>query len=129
MRDQLDQVLASYEAAWNEPALSRRVELLNESVTDDVVLYLGYKPPSPPCTGIDAVSHEMGEMISSRPSTEVRLSLRGGFDAHHGWVRFAWSVGGPDGEPLEVNGMRIEGIDIAHIAEDGRLDTIIVFIG
>jgi hypothetical protein len=126
----LSRVLEAYEAAWNESRADARQSQLSTCVTDDVVLSPGYKPGTPDLLGVAAVSHEMSEMIASRPPERgLALRLDKGLDHHHDWIRFNWRVADRDGRVFEVGGMRIEGTDIAHVADDGRLDTVIVFVG
>jgi len=121
--------LRAYEAAFNEPDDDARAELLDQAVTPDVIVSPGYKPDAPACIGRDAFAAEVADVIASRPPGGVRLTLYGGVDAHHGWIRFRWRVLSPDGTVFAPAGFPIEGVDIAHMAPDGRLDQVIIFLG
>ena len=52
----------------------------------------------------------------------ARTELRGNVDEHHGLLRFAWSIAGPDGPVME-------GMEFGELAEDGRLRRIVGFFG
>lgn len=124
---ELKAVLSAYEAALNEPDHGRRVALAESALSEDARLFSAHLPPGPPLDRAGFVA-DCGRVIGWRPAG-ARLRLRGGTDAHHGWVRFAWEVSGPDGEPIEVKGIRIEGIDVAELAPDGRFRTVVMFHG
>jgi hypothetical protein len=121
--------LRAYEAAFNEPGDDARAELLARAVTEDVVVSPGYKPDAPVCIGREAFGAEVADVIASRPPGGVRLTLYGGVDSHHGWIRFRWRVLSPDGTVFAPAGFPIEGVDVAHVATDGRLDQVIIFLG
>jgi hypothetical protein len=126
----LQRVLEAYEAAWNEPDPVARVRFLEVALDDAVVLEPGYKPGAATINGVKAVSAEMAAMIGSRPGDgDLRLALTGAVDHHHGWVRFHWRVADPGGDVLSLGGVRIEGVDVARLGPDGRLDLILVFVG
>lgn len=48
---------------------------------------------------------------------------RRGVDTHHGHLRFAWELVGPDGQ------VAVAGVDVGELAEDGRLRRIVGFFG
>lgn len=126
----LDEVLRDYVAAWNEPDDAERARLLRGCVADDVTMAPGYKPDAPPIRGRDALSAEIGGMIAGRPSRgDYRLTLIGDADRHHGWARFRWHVADPAGSTLRLGDTEVAGLDVVHVSEDGRLDTIVVFLG
>jgi len=127
---QLDAILRDYVAAWNEPDDVARVRRLEACVVDDVRMVPGYKPDAPPVRGRDELSAEIGVMVASRPAGgKYRLALVGEPDAHHGWARFRWRVADPAGAPLTIGGMAVTGLDVVQVADDGRLETIVVFLG
>jgi SnoaL-like domain len=128
-RDLAD-VVRDYVAAWNEPEDAARERLLRQSVADDVVMAPGYKPDAAALRGRDELSAEIGAMIAGRPAGgEYRLTPDDAPHAHHGWARFRWRVADPSGAVLTVDGMAVAGLDVVHAGEDGRLDTILVFLG
>lgn len=130
MTIRLPELLREYVAAWNEPDERERDRLLGGCVSDGVAMAPGYKPDAPAVRGRAALSAEIGEMIRGRPpGRDFRLELSGEPDAHHDWVRFAWRVVDPTGEALVLGELEVAGIDVVHVGADGRLDTIIVFLG
>jgi hypothetical protein len=125
----LDDVLRDYVRAWNEPDDAERARLLRGCVTDDVKMAPGYKPEAAPIRGRDSLSAEIGAMIVGRPSEgDYRLTLIGGADRHHGWARFRWHVADRAGTTLRLGDFEVAGLDIVHVGDDGRLDTIVVFL-
>ena len=130
MIDELGSVLRDYEAAWNEPDPAGRAALLSACVTDDVVMAPGYKADAPLLRGRGALSSEIGTMIAGRPAGgDFRLTIDDRVESHHGWARFAWRVVDPAGIVLRIGEMEITGLDVVQFATDGRLATIIVFVG
>lgn len=127
MEADLDSVLRAYEAALNEPDPARRAELAADALAEDVRFFAAHHPPGAPLVGRDAFVEDCGVVQGWRP-VGSRLRIRG-VDGHHGWIRFAWEVAGPDGEPIEVKGIRVEGIDVVELAEDGRFRTVLMFHG
>jgi hypothetical protein len=123
----LEKVLDAYEAALNEPRPELRAGLAAQALSDDVRFIAAHVPDGPPLDRQGFVD-DCGVVQGWRPPG-ARLRRHGGVDAHHGWIRFAWEVSGPDGEPIEVNGVRVEGIDVAELAPDGRLATVVMFHG
>jgi hypothetical protein len=52
-----------------------------------------------------------------------RFTRTSGIDTHHGQVRFAWEMRGPDGS------LTVSGVDFGELAEDGRFRSIVGFFG
>ena len=130
MTRDLAQVLGEYVAAWNEPDADARERLLAVCVADGVVMAPGYAPEAPLIRGREALSDEIGTMIARRPvGRGFHLTRTGEVDAHHGWARFAWRVVDRNGGVLKIGGMEISGVDVVHLADDGRLEQIVVFAG
>jgi len=46
-----------------------------------------------------------------------------------GYYASPWRVADAAGTVLTVNGMAVAGVDFVHAGDDGRLDTIVVFLG
>lgn len=113
----MDDVIDRYFEAWNEADSERRRALLERSITPDAELV----DPTGRWRGIEGLSERIGNYLSSAPGTRVVPSS--GVDAHHGVVRYSWSVVDGDGREL------IEGIDVAERADDGRLIRISMFHG
>jgi len=128
MIDPAARTIAAYEAAWNEPKRGQRDRLLAECVSTGVLLSPGYRPDAPELRGRDALSAEIGSMISSRPPG-FQLHFDPRVDAHHAWARFGWRVADASGTLLEVNNVKIIGMDLVHYSDERTIDTIVVFIG
>jgi hypothetical protein len=130
MTPDLARALHDYVEAWNEPDAGARDRLLSVCVTDGVVMVPGYAAQAPPIRGREALAAEIGAMIARRPvGRGFRLTRTGEVGAHHGWARFGWRVVDADGVALIVGGTEIAGLDVVRVADDGRLDEIIVFVG
>ncbi len=130
MSDVLTQVLDDYEAAWNEPDAAARARLLAACAIQEIVMAPGYKPDTPLIRGREALSGEIGAMIAGRPADRgFRLTLADRIESHHGWARFAWRVVDPGGTVLRIGDTEIAGLDVVQFAQDGRLATILVFVG
>jgi hypothetical protein len=113
----VNEVVASYGAAWNERDESARRKLLEEAWADDAV----YCDPTATVTGRDAlVEHIAGfhQMFSG-----ARVDQASGVDEHDGWLRFAWTMVGADGATI------MDGFDCGEFASDGRLHRIVGFFG
>ena len=130
MTRDLAQVLGEYVAAWNEPDADTRERLLAVCVTDAVVMAPGYAPEAPLIRGREALSDEIGTTIARRPvGRGFHLTRTGEVEAHHSWARFAWRVVDRNGDALTIGGMEVCGVDVVHVADDGRLEQIVVFVG
>ena len=113
----VNEVVASYGAAWNEADSAARHKLLEEAWADDAV----YCDPTATVTGRDAlVEHIAGfhQMFAG-----ARIDQASGVDEHDGWLRFAWTMVGADGATI------MDGFDVGELASDGRLRRIIGFFG
>jgi hypothetical protein len=110
-------VVDGYLAAWNERDEQRRADLIERAWAPDGRLI------DPPFDGeghdgisqMAAVMHEHYE--------GHRFERTSGVDMHHKHLRFAWRLVGPDGS------VAVEGIDVADLAEDGRLARVVGFFG
>ncbi len=111
------EVVAAYDAAWNEPNATERRRLLERSFTEDGVLI----EPRGRFEGRDAILERIASFSERFPG--ARVLLTSGVDEHHGFVRYAWTIVGADGSVL------LEGIDFAELGSDGRLRRVIMFFG
>jgi hypothetical protein len=113
----VDDVLATYFAAWNEPNPERRRQALERAVMPDVELV----DPTGRWEGVAGMVDRIGNHQTSAPGTEVIPGS--GVDAHNDVVRYSWRI--VDGEGREL----MEGIDVAERAGGGRLKRILMFHG
>lgn len=113
----LEETVATYAAAWDEPDHERRRALLEASISADAA----YVDPTVALRGIAALIEHIDVVQRRFPGTH--LELTSAVDAHHGLARFGWRRVMADGTA------RPDSIDIVEVAEDGRLMRIIGFFG
>ncbi|HET6583513.1 MAG TPA: nuclear transport factor 2 family protein [Nannocystaceae bacterium] len=107
--------LQAYLDAWNEPDAAMRQALLAEAVTEDV----HYTDPTVDAEGLDALDSAIaGFQESFAGSTLVAAS---GLDAYGAERRYAWAIEDADGN------VTFSGIDVARVADDGRLVRVVGF--
>jgi hypothetical protein len=110
------EIAAQYISIWNEndPALRRtlieRTFTLQASYIDPLMQSAGHD-------GLDAMIAAAQAQFAG-----LRFSVSGKPDAHHDVVRFSWSLGAGDAEPL------VCGTDIAVVAPDRRIERITGFL-
>jgi hypothetical protein len=90
---------------------------LEEAWSDDGV----YCDPTARVEGRDSLVSHIGGFHEQIPG--ARIDVASGVEEHHGWLRFAWTMVGPDGTTMT------EGFDVGEVAEDGRLRRIVGFFG
>ena len=113
----VEQVVDTYLAMWNETDGARRAELIAAAWVETG----HYSDPLLEAKGRAELSTMVDGLQAQFPNhTFTRTS---GVDLHHGLARFGWQLAGPDGTVV------IEGIDIAALADDGRLARIAGFFG
>jgi SnoaL-like domain len=113
----LDDVLAAYDAAWNQSDAAERARLLARALSEDGELV----DPSGRYQGRQAVLDRIAGFSARFPG--ARVTITSGVDEHHGFARYAWSVNGVDGETI------LEGVDVVERAEDARLRRVVMFFG
>jgi SnoaL-like domain len=113
----LETAVDTYFAAWNEPDRSKRIALVAAAFIDQC----HYVDPLSDVAGHDGIV----EMIEGVRAQFAGASLQrtGDIDAHHDVARFSWSATGPDGALI------VGGLDVAIVADDGRLGAIAGFFG
>jgi hypothetical protein len=110
-------IVDDYLAAWNERDEQRRAELIRRAWAPDGQLI------DPPFDGEghDGIS-QMAAVMHEHYDGH-RFERTSGVDMHHSHLRFAWKLVGPDGT------VAITGIDVAELADDGRLARVVGFFG
>ena len=112
----VNETVVRYIAAWNEPDAVRRRDLVARTWTDDGTYVDGARD----CRGHDEISAAIGKAQDHFPG--YRLHIASGIDMHHGYVRFSWVAGGTPEAPLYI-----KGTDLAAVAADGRLRSVVGF--
>ncbi len=107
----------AYLAMWNETDEGRRSEHIQQAWT-------------PECRYVDPVLEAEGyaaliEMVSGVQARfpGQRFRRTSGVDTHHDQIRFGWELGEPGGA------VTVAGVDVATLAEDGRLRRVTGFFG
>jgi hypothetical protein len=113
----VNEVVATYGAAWNETDEHKRRELLERSWTDDAV----YQDPTGRAEGREALVAHIGgfhQMFAAHT-----IDATSGVDTYGSVFRFAWVMRDPSG------GVALEGMDFGELAPDGRIAAITGFFG
>jgi len=111
----VNELVVSYLASWNERNDARRRELVARTWTEDGT----YTDAHRRAAGHEALDDMIKTAQQSFPG--YRLSLVSGIEAHDAYVRFSWAAGGTPEAPLYL-----AGTDIAILA-NGRLQAVIGF--
>jgi hypothetical protein len=108
----------AYFAMLNEPDDARRLELARQAWTDDASfvdpMFQASGGPGPICDVIGGAQAQFPGHVLTRTS---------GIDAHHNLVRFSWQLADGDGN------VAVAGLDVAIVADDGRLSRLAGFFG
>ena len=109
------ETIEAYMAAWNEPDEAKVRELLEKCWADGGT----YTDPVSDVKGRDGLLGAIKGFHAQMPGAGIVATSA--FDEHHGRIRFGWKV---TGAPQEM-----AGIDVATLASDGRLQSIVGFWG
>ena len=113
----MDDILASYDRAWNEPDDDSRRKYLATALTEDCELV----EPRGRFTGLEAINARLAGFAERFPGARVEVTT--GVDEHNGVARYGWIIRAADGTTM------LDGIDVVDRAEDGRLRRIVMFFG
>jgi hypothetical protein len=113
----VNDLITSYLAAWNERDSRRRKELIANTWSIDG----SYVDPARTGTGHDGLCAMMAT-VHERFGPEYKFRLKSTDKAHHEFVRFQWEAGGTADAP-----MHFVGTDIGIVGEDGRFESVIGF--
>lgn len=111
-----DELIERYIACWNEGDATRRRALIAGTFTESVT-YCDPMLQGEGYAGIDALIAAAQQQFPG-----LRFSRRGGVDAHHDRLRFAWDLGPEGAAPIAG------GTDMAVVTADGRLAAVTGFI-
>jgi hypothetical protein len=109
-----DALVDRYLAAWNATDAAERRALIDATWTEDAT-YVDPVAQSEQRDGVDAM---IAGVQGRFPG--MRFTRIGSVDAHHDYVRFAWSLAPDGGEPL------VKGTDFG-VLRDGRLHAVTGF--
>ena len=112
----MQEIVQRYIASWNETDPERRRKLVDE-LWDDQASYID---PLAEAHGRDAIDAVIAAAQAQFPG--FVFTLNGPVDAHHQQARFTWALGPDDADPVVI------GFDVAVVAEDGRLRTVLGFL-
>ena len=113
----VDETVAAYAAAWNEPDLAARRQLLDKAWATAGT----YTDPTVQLEGRDALAQHISGFQKGLPGATIVPTSR--TDVHHGTLRFSWRILKADGSTLS------EGIDFGELDADGRIRRIVGFFG
>jgi hypothetical protein len=113
----LETTIDTYFATWNELDPDRRAALCQQVWAPDG----RYADPLLDATGPQAIADGLGALQAQLPGHTVVRSTA--LDVHHDMARFGWQVTAPDGS------VAVAGIDVATVADDGRLASVTGFFG
>ena len=107
----------TYIDMWNEQDPGRRTQLIERAWVADG----RYLDPLLAADGHDALHEMVATVHSHYPGHVFRRTTS--VDLHNGVARFGWELVAPDGAVF------VAGIDVAALADDGRLSSITGFFG
>lgn len=98
-----------YFAAWNDTDPRSRLDAVARAWAPEG----RYVDPVADVTGHEAISDMIGGVLEQHPGVTLRCSSQ--VDSHHDVLRFDWEI-------LDANGgLALSGVDVARLADDGRL--------
>jgi hypothetical protein len=117
VKQEVSKVVDAYFDMWNEGDAARRDAIIARAWTPGG----SYTDPLLEAAGATAISQMVEAVQEKYP--EHRFNRTSGIDVHHSSARYTWELAGPDGSVL------VGGVDIADIADDGRLERVTGFFG
>lgn len=113
----IETTIDTYFAMWNEPDRAKRLEVIAQAWTADA----HYVDPLSDVSGHDGLADMVEGVRDHYPG--ATLERTGPIDAHHNVVRFPWRAIAADGTEI------VAGLDVAVLADDGRLQALAGFFG
>ena len=112
----IESVIESYVASWNETDPGRRQSSLAESCAVNA----SYRDPVMVSDGHSGLDAMLAGVQAKFPGFVLKRISK--VDSHNDAVRFAWSLGPAAGPSV------VEGVDFATLSADGKLANIVGFI-
>ena len=116
-RAKIEEVVGAYAAAWNEPDIAARRQLLEKSWAAAGT----YTDPTAHLEGREALVQHISGFQKGLPNTRIEPTSQ--VDVHHNQIRFTWKITKVDGTTAS------EGMDFGVIDADGRIAKIVGFFG
>lgn len=113
----VDDTIATYGAAWNEPDIAARRQLLEKAWAENGT----YTDPGVQLEGREALVQHISGFLTSLPG--ARIVPTSHVDVHHGMLRFSWRLIRADGTTMT------DGIDFGVLDADGKITRIVGFFG
>jgi hypothetical protein len=110
-----EHVMTAYVALWSTHDEAERRRLAEEALTEDAAVVY----PTVEAHGRSDAVAAIGRFHEQVPG--AYFVATSGVEHHHGWLRESWSLMLADGT------VRLEGEDVAELAEEGRLRRVIGF--
>jgi hypothetical protein len=108
--------VTDYLACWNETDPAARRERIARLFTESAT----YTDPLADVAGHDALDATIAAVQAQFPG--FVFTPIGAAEAHHAQARFGWGLGPEGVDPPVV------GFDVVHLADDGRIDTVLGFL-
>jgi hypothetical protein len=105
-----------YLDSWNAADATERRRLLAQLWADDG----RYADPMMSASGVSAIDGMIAAVQQKFPG--YRFTPHGSVDSHGSYLRFSWALADAQGATLA------RGTDVATLADDGRLQSVIGFI-
>jgi hypothetical protein len=113
----IDQTIATYFRAWNDPTLEGCTRLLHESCTPDVAYF-------DPKFALHSLPDLAARIHGSRPlAPDFRVDVTTAIDGYDDTFRYGWVFVSAE------KALRIPGLDVVVRAKDGRIATLTSFFG
>lgn len=113
----IEEVVATYCAAWNEEDDALRESLLHKSWSENGI----YEDPTAVVLGRKNLKNHIGQFQKTYPGCEVLPTSR--TDRHTNKLHFTWKVIKPGGDVV------LQGRDFCELDSDGRISHIVGFFG
>jgi hypothetical protein len=113
----VNELVVSYLAVWNERDAKRRRELIAKTWVDGGI----YTDAHRHGVGHDDIDAMINTAQTQFPGYKVHLISK--IEAHNGYVRFSWAAGGTEQAPLYL-----AGTDFGMITDDGRFKSVTGFV-
>jgi hypothetical protein len=125
LAESVEGVIEAYLAAVNERDGAARGSLLKTAVADGFV-FTGIVQQAEGREAFDRLIAEFLVRYSEEDPVQIVRTTE--VDAHHGWVRFGWSLQTASGDTATTpEGEEIAGWYVGQLAPDGRLACIVSF--